>query len=73
MRHKKVGKASGERYDRWLAALDAHDVRFLILDACRDRALLEAVRTDPMWALDFGDGDTLLFARTEQRLAPLAA
>ncbi|MGD8397248.1 MAG: hypothetical protein PVG11_00180 [Anaerolineae bacterium] len=73
MRRKKFGKGSSERYVRWLAALDTHDVRFLILDARRDRALLEAVRADPAWTFDSGDADTLLFARTEQRPAPLAA
>jgi hypothetical protein len=64
---------SSGRHDRWLAALDTHGVRFLILDACHDRALLEAVRTHPAWTLEFGDGETFLFARIEGHQVPLAA
>jgi hypothetical protein len=52
------------RYESWLSALDALGVQFLILDAERDDKLLQLVQTHPRWALDFSDGESVLFART---------
>ena len=51
-------------YDNWLSAFDALDVQFLILDAERDRKLLQHVQTHPRWTLDFSDGESVLYART---------
>jgi len=49
---------------RWLAVLDRARVRFLILDATRDRALLDAARADPAWTVDYDDGESVLLARS---------
>lgn len=49
---------------RWLADLDTYQVRFLILDAQLDRALLDAARGHLGWAVDYDDGDSVLLARS---------
>ncbi len=54
-----------DRLERWLATLDAYGVQYLILDTQRDRELLQLVQSDPKWIIDFQDGDSILFARTQ--------
>jgi hypothetical protein len=51
------------RHERWLAALDAFDVMFLVLDAERDGGLVQAARSHPGWDVDLEDGGAVLFAR----------
>jgi hypothetical protein len=51
---------AGNRYDDWLAMLDAYQVQFLILDIERDRSLYRAVRSQPNWKLDCSDGTSVL-------------
>jgi hypothetical protein len=51
------------RYERWLAALDAFDVTFLVLDTEHDGGLVQAARSHPGWDVDLEDGDAVLFAR----------
>jgi hypothetical protein len=51
------------QYERWLAALDAFDVKFLVLDIERDGELVQAARSHPGWDVDLEDGDAVLFAR----------
>ena len=50
-------------YERWLAALDAFGVTFLVLDTERDGGLVQAARSHPEWGVDLEDGDAVLFAR----------
>jgi hypothetical protein len=52
------------RLEDWMAILDAYRVQFLVLDAIRDRDLLQLVQSQPGWAVDFEDEGTVLFART---------
>ncbi len=52
-----------ERCAHWLAILDTYQVQFLLLDAERDRTLLDAARKHPAWTVDYDDGDTVLLAR----------
>jgi hypothetical protein len=47
----------------WLAALDRYGVQFLVVDKQRDGALLDLVRSQPGWSIDFEDGDSALFRR----------
>ena len=63
MRTEASVPAAG-RSARWLASLDAFQVQFLILDAQRDRALLDAARAHPAWMVDYEDGDSVLLARS---------
>jgi hypothetical protein len=51
------------RYERWLAALDAYGVTFLVLDTERDGELVQAARSHPGWDVDLEDGGAVLFAR----------
>lgn len=51
------------RVDRWLAALEALDVRFLVVDAQKDRELLQAARSHPQWIVDLEDKGSVLFTR----------
>lgn len=51
------------RYERWLAALDAFEVKFLVLDIEHDRGLVQAARSHPGWDVDLEDGGAVLFAR----------
>jgi hypothetical protein len=48
----------------WLATFDAHGVQFLVLDIRHDGDLLQLVRSEPGWAVDFQDTDAVLLTRT---------
>jgi hypothetical protein len=52
-----------ERVESWLAALEALDVRFLVVDAQKDRELLQAARSHPKWTVDLEDKGSVLFTR----------
>ena len=51
------------RYEKWLADLDRLGVHFLVLDAQRDRGLMQAAQSNAQWTIDFEDGQAVLFAR----------
>jgi hypothetical protein len=53
-----------DRLDHWLAALNAYDVQYVILDTERDGELLRTVQSNPRWTVDFQEGTSILFART---------
>jgi hypothetical protein len=63
MLQEKAVARETRQYDRWLAALGASEVRFLVLDIERDGGLVQAARSHPGWDVDLEDGDTVLFAR----------
>jgi hypothetical protein len=50
---------------RWLGMLDQYDVQFLALDLHSDSVLVELLRSQPGWAVDFEDGEAVLFARAD--------
>lgn len=52
-----------DRGERWLAALEALDVRFLVVDAQKDRELLQAARSRAQWTVDLEDNGSVLFSR----------
>jgi hypothetical protein len=54
--------------DNWPVGLDAHDVQFLILDIQEDGDLLQSIRSEPGWTIDFQDAENILLVRT--RTAP---
>ena len=56
----------------WPRGLDAYDVQFVELDLVGDRDLVERFQSDPEWAVDFKDGEAIIFAR-ECRIACDAA
>ncbi len=65
--HKGVAARSpqqgAQEGEDWLAALDAHDVRYLVLDRREDAALVRQFGRRPGWAVDFEDPEAVVFAR----------
>lgn len=49
--------------ERWPAILDRYGVQFLVLDIDRDSDLLQVIRTQPGWTVDFKDSASVVFAR----------
>jgi hypothetical protein len=49
----------------WVRVLDEFDVRFLLLDCHSDSELLDRLRSQPGWTVDYRDGETVLFARAD--------
>ena len=47
----------------WLAALDRHGVRYMVLDRQRDGDLLDCFGTQPGWSVFFQDEEAVIFAR----------
>jgi hypothetical protein len=62
-----------DRSDRWLAALDALCVQYLILDTQRDRELMRLVQSNPKWTIDFQEGNSILFARAQAHISARVA
>ena len=62
-----------DRLDHWLAALDVYGVQYLILDTERDRELLRLVQSNPRWTVDFQEGNSMLFARTQAHISARVA
>lgn len=47
----------------WLANLLAQDVQYLILDVASDDVLLQQVRRESRWRIDFDDGESAICIR----------
>jgi hypothetical protein len=43
--------------------LEGLGVEFLVLDAYRDKGLVQAARSSPKWTIDLEDKEAVLFAR----------
>jgi hypothetical protein len=54
---------ASDLYADWLAMLDAYQVKFLIVDAERDRGLFRAAHSHPQWAVDCRDHSSVLLVR----------
>jgi hypothetical protein len=52
----------------WLGMLDEYGVQFLALDLHSDSDLVELFRSQPRWAVDFEDGEAVLFVRSDARV-----
>ncbi len=63
-RNSQMSRFSGGDRQQ-LALLEAFEVHYLILDKRRDVDLLMAVQADRGWALEFEDGESVLFSRTD--------
>ena len=61
----QAARVRAGRHENWLAILEAYGVQYLVLDIHRDRDLLQLVRSRPGWTVDFKEGETVLFARTQ--------
>lgn len=57
--------------NRWLAALDAYGVQYVILDTRRDGELARTVQSNPSWTVDFQEGTSILFARARAHVGAL--
>ena len=51
--------------ENWPAVLDEYGVQFLVLDRHDDSDLLKLFRSQPGWAVDCEDGETIIFARVD--------
>ena len=49
----------------WSGALDEYGVQFLILNRRDDSDLLNLFRSQPGWAVDFEDGEAVIFVRAD--------
>ena len=47
----------------WPETLESHGVQLVILDICEDRDLVEQLRIQAGWQVDYEDADGILFAR----------
>ncbi|MFN2291298.1 MAG: hypothetical protein ACK2UC_08935 [Anaerolineae bacterium] len=64
MAKRRMGLATAEPADDWLAILDAQAVEFLLLDAEQDANLLREVTGHPGWMVELQDGESVLLCRT---------
>jgi hypothetical protein len=70
MSRKGAVAPEGEQYRSLLTALDALDVRLLVVDTRLDMGLLKAARAHPDWIVDSEDAESALFTHA-QRLEPI--
>ncbi len=49
--------------ENWPVMLDEYGVQFLVLHRHDDSDLLSLFRAQPGWAVDFEDGEAVIFAR----------
>ena len=49
----------------WLTMLDAHHVRFLVLNLHSESDVVRYFRSQPGWTVDFEDEEAIIFARTD--------
>ena len=47
----------------WLKTLDQENVHFVILDPSDDGALVETLRSEQGWIVDFEDTEAVIFTR----------
>ena len=47
----------------WLQLIDEENVQLVILDSQIDSELLQAIRLQPEWAVDFDDNELVIFKR----------
>ena len=59
-----VAQGTGLNED-WSAVPDEHGVQFLVLDRHSDNDLLKLFQSQPGWAVDFEDGEAVIFVRAD--------
>ena len=52
----------------WLKRLDQYDVQFLVLNLHSERDMVKFYRSQSGWRINFEDGESIIFARTEATL-----
>jgi len=52
-------------YEDWLAVFREYGVQFVTLDRDTDSDLLELLRSQPGWTVDFEDREAVLFIRAD--------
>jgi hypothetical protein len=45
----------------WLQMLDEENVQFIVLDSQTDADLVETIRSQPEWTVDFEDAELVIF------------
>ena len=69
LKDKSGAQAEGPRRpeagtsEDWLAALDRHAVRYVVLDRQGDGDLLDCFGSQPGWSVYFQDEEAVIFAR----------
>ena len=56
-----------DREPEWLSALERCGVQFLVLDRHSDSELLKCLRSRPGWAVDYKDGEAMIFVPRKER------
>ena len=51
--------------ENWLQLLDEENVQLVILDAQLDLELVNAIRSQPAWNIDFEDNELVIFTSTK--------
>jgi hypothetical protein len=54
----------------WRRVLDAHQVRFLVLNLESEDEMVRFFHSQPGWSVDFEDGESIIFARTDAGQVP---
>jgi hypothetical protein len=49
----------------WLRVIDAYRVQFLVLNRQSEGDVVKLFRSQPGWSVDFEDGESIIFARTD--------
>ncbi len=53
----------------WLDALEANNVRFMVLDPQHDAKLIEQLQTRSGWLVEFADDEAIFFVRDEMAVS----
>ncbi|MDY6874829.1 MAG: hypothetical protein SWK90_01300 [Chloroflexota bacterium] len=67
LQNYSVTQAEHKSVENWPRVFDELGVQFLVLDRHSDNDLLDLFRSQPGWALDFEDEETVIFARSPSR------
>jgi hypothetical protein len=62
---KQAAEAQFHLRQSWLETLEDHKVNFMALDPVHDDNLIEFLKTDPDWVIEFADQDAIFFTRTD--------
>jgi hypothetical protein len=64
---KKLSKEGKSDMNRnWLKCFEEHNVQFVVLNQSHDKKLIEILRRQPEWSVDFEGDGAVIFARSAQ-------
>jgi hypothetical protein len=63
----KLSKAGESDVNKnWLKCFEEQDVQFVVLSQSQDKKLIETLRRQPEWSVDFEGDGAVIFARSAQ-------